>query len=135
MNVNNVNMRFIENLCPPALLYLLFVTIQIGLDMSFGFFTVAAVKFVAGMIFVYLLDALCGVSLGIVSWAIVATPFIITSLATAIALGGKISGGNFNPAVTIMMVMAKKQKMETLTYIVAQIAGGIAAFELYRRLK
>jgi hypothetical protein len=87
MNVNNVNMRFIENLCPPALLYLLFVTIQIGLDMSFGFFTVAAVKFVFGMIVVYLLDALCGVSLGIVSWAIVATPFIITSLATAIALG------------------------------------------------
>jgi hypothetical protein len=47
----------------------------------------AAVKSVFGVAAVMLLDALCGVDLGIVSWAIVATPFIITSIATAIALG------------------------------------------------
>jgi aquaporin Z len=57
------------------------------------------------------------------------------ALAVAIYLGGKISGGNFNPAVTIMMVVAKKQKMETLVpYIIAQIAGGIAALELSKRI-
>jgi aquaporin Z len=57
------------------------------------------------------------------------------ALALAIYLGGKISGGNFNPAVTIMMVVAKKQKMETLVpYIIAQIAGGIAALELSKRI-
>jgi hypothetical protein len=87
MNVNTVKMRFIDTLCPPALLYLLFVTIQIALDLSMGMFLTAGVKTAMGLVAVFILDALCGVDLGIVSWAIVATPFIITSLATAVALG------------------------------------------------
>ena len=36
------------------------------------------------------------------------------ALAIAILIGGKISGGNFNPAVTIMMVAAGKQPMSDL---------------------
>lgn len=80
-------MRFIDTLCPPALLYLLFVTIQVALDVSMGMLLTAGVKVAMGLVGVLLLDALCGVDLGIVSWAIVATPFIITSLATAVALG------------------------------------------------
>jgi aquaporin Z len=57
------------------------------------------------------------------------------ALAVAVYLGGKISGANFNPAVTVMMVVAKKQRMETLVpYIIAQILGGIAALELYKRI-
>lgn len=57
------------------------------------------------------------------------------ALAVAIYLGGKISGGNFNPAVTVMMVVAKKQKTDTLLpYIAAQIAGGLVAFQLYKRM-
>ena len=87
MNVNTVKMRFIDTLCPPALLYLLFVTIQIALDVSMGMFITAGIKTAMGVVGVFMLDALCGVDLGIVSWAIVATPFIVTSLATAIALG------------------------------------------------
>ena len=80
-------MRFIDTLCPPALLYLLFVTIQIALDLSMGHMLTAGVKTLFGIASVVILDALCGVDLGIVSWAIVATPFIVTSIATAIALG------------------------------------------------
>ena len=80
-------MRFIDALCPPALLYLLFVTIQIALDLSMGMVLTAGVKTVFGAATVFVLDALCGLDLGIVSWAIVATPFIVTSLATAVALG------------------------------------------------
>ncbi len=58
------------------------------------------------------------------------------ALALVIYLGGPISGGNFNPAVTVMMVAAKKQKMDTLLpYIVAQIAGGLLALQLFRLLK
>ena len=57
------------------------------------------------------------------------------ALALAIYLGGSISGGNFNPAVTIMLIAAKKQKMDTaLPYIVAQVAGGLAALALYQRI-
>ena len=50
-------------------------------------------------------------------------------------VGGSISGGNFNPAVTIMMIAAKKQRLETaLPYIVAQVAGGLAALALYKTI-
>ena len=80
-------MRFIDALCPPALLYLLFVTIQIALDLSLGLLTTAALKTLLGLAGVVILDSLCGVDLGVVSWFIVATPFIVTALATSISLG------------------------------------------------
>jgi aquaporin Z len=51
-------------------------------------------------------------------------------------VGGAISGGNYNPAVTIMMAFAKKMPMsEVAPYIIAQVAGGITAFELWKRIK
>jgi glycerol uptake facilitator-like aquaporin len=58
------------------------------------------------------------------------------TLALMIYLGGPISGGNFNPAVTIMLVIAKKQKMDTLLpYVIAQVAGGIVALQLFNVMK
>jgi aquaporin Z len=58
------------------------------------------------------------------------------ALALAIYLGGKISGGNFNPAVSVMMVVAGKlSKQDLIGYILAQVLGGLAAFELYKRFK
>jgi hypothetical protein len=86
-NVNTVKMRFIDFLCPPAMLYLIFVTIQVALDVSLGHLMTAGVKTVGGLVGVVVLDALCGIDLGIVSWFLVAIPFVVTSLATAIALG------------------------------------------------
>ena len=80
-------MRFIDALCPPALLYLLYVTIQVGLDLSLRLWVTAAVKVVMGLAGTVILDALCGVDLGIVSWAIVATPFVMVALASSISLG------------------------------------------------
>ena len=59
-----------------------------------------------------------------------------TALAIAVMIGGPISGGHFNPAVTLMMASAGKQPTnEVLPYILAQIAGGLAAFELSKRIK
>lgn len=80
-------MRFIDSLCPPALLYALYTTIHVGLDLSLGLFATALIKVVMGVAGVVILDALCGVDLGIVSWAIVATPFIMVALASSISLG------------------------------------------------
>jgi len=80
-------MRFIDALCPPAMLYLLYVVIHTGLDLALGRFATAAIKAVMGVSGVVILDALCGVDLGIVSWAIVATPFIMVALASSISLG------------------------------------------------
>jgi hypothetical protein len=80
-------MRFIDALCPPALLYLLYVVIHTGLDLSLGRFGTAAIKTVMGVAGVVILDSLCSVDLGIVSWVIVATPFIMVALASSISLG------------------------------------------------
>ena len=58
------------------------------------------------------------------------------ALAIAIMVLGKFSGGNFNPAVSVMMVAAGKLPSEDLLpYIIAQVAGGLAALELYKRVK
>lgn len=58
------------------------------------------------------------------------------ALAIAILVGGKISGGHFNPAVSVMMCMADKlPKHDLFAYVIAQISGGIAAYETYKHLK
>jgi hypothetical protein len=80
-------MRFIEDLCPPALLYAIFLAIQLGLDASLGMWATFTVKLILGLTAVVVLDLFCGIGLSGVSWFIVAAPFIITSLATAIAMG------------------------------------------------
>jgi aquaporin Z len=52
---------------------------------------------------------------------------IVASLAIAIALGGKISGGHFNPAVTAWALLSGKiGKSKALSYMIAQLAA--AAF-------
>jgi aquaporin Z len=54
----------------------------------------------------------------------------------SIMIFGPFSGGNFNPAVTVMMVAKGAQPAsDLLPYIVAQVAGGLAALELYKRVK
>lgn len=83
-------MRVIEDLCPPALLYLIFLAIQLGLDASLGMWVTLIVKAVLGVATVVVLDTFCGVGLGVVSWFLVAAPFIITSLATAISMSYNI---------------------------------------------
>lgn len=80
-------MRFIESLCPPALLYLLYIVVQIGLDLSLGLYVTAVAKVIGGLAGTVILNAFCGVDLGVVSWAIIATPFLITAAATSISLG------------------------------------------------
>ena len=72
--------------------------------------------------------------------------YVILATGDAVAIGlalmvvifilGKVSGGNFNPAVSVMLAMAGKLSMKDLApYVVAQILGGLAALELYKRVK
>jgi aquaporin Z len=52
---------------------------------------------------------------------------IVAALAVAIGLGGKISGGHFNPAVTAWALLSGKiGKSKALSYMIAQLAA--AAF-------
>lgn len=82
-----MKIQFLEFLCPPALLYVLYTTIHVGLDISLGMYTTALIKAGMGVAGAVILDALCSVDLGIVSWAIVAMPFIMVALASSISLG------------------------------------------------
>ena len=55
------------------------------------------------------------------------------ALILAIMLGGKISGGHFNPAVSVMMFLNKKiQAQDLLFYVLAQVLGGAVALQLYK---
>lgn len=83
-------MRFIERLCSPALLYLVFVAASVGLDVSFGYIGMAAVKALVGLGLVAVLNTFCSVNLGIVSWFIVSAPFVVLVLSTAISIGHKM---------------------------------------------
>ncbi len=80
-------MRILEDLCPPALLYAIFLVIQLGLDASLGMWVTFVIKLLVGVASVFVLDVFCGVGLTPVSWFLVATPFIITALGTAISMG------------------------------------------------
>ena len=91
-------MRFIEDLCPPALLYLIFLVVQLGLDASLGMWVTLVVKAFLGFATVALLDVFCDIELGVVSWFLVAAPFIITALGTAIAMGTR-----FDEVVLVQM--------------------------------
>lgn len=58
------------------------------------------------------------------------------ALAIAIFLAAGVSGGHLNPAVSV--VMAAKGSISTkdlIPYIVAQIAGGLVALEIYQKWK
>ena len=55
------------------------------------------------------------------------------ALAIGVLLGGSISGGAFNPAVAIALLYAGKMPQNDLIpYIVAEIAGSLAGFQLVK---
>jgi aquaporin Z len=51
------------------------------------------------------------------------------ALASVIYFGGKVSGGNFNPAVSFMMLLSKKMDIiKFIAFVIAQLLGASAAF-------
>ena len=55
------------------------------------------------------------------------------ALALMIYIAGPVTGGHFNPAVSIMMYAKRKLSMkDALFYILAQVAGGLIALSVYR---
>ena len=52
--------------------------------------------------------------------------FVVAALAIAIGLGGKISGGHFNPAITAWaLASGKLSKAKALSYVVAQVGAAL----------
>ena len=75
-----------QNLCPPALIYLLFSVTQVVIDTVKGLYNTALIKVWVALIFTILLNYLCQSGLGIISWFIVFIPFILMTLVVAILL-------------------------------------------------
>jgi aquaporin Z len=60
---------------------------------------------------------------------------IASALYISIMIGGNISGGHFNPAVSVMMTFAGKlAKKDLPLYLLAQILGGLTAWCLLSML-
>ena len=74
----------LENICPPALLYLAFSVIQIIIDMYRGDTIQAFFKFIVMIIFTIVLNAICNSGMTIISWFIVFIPFILMTYVTTI---------------------------------------------------
>ena len=69
-----------EGLCVPALIYLIFGTYK-------GLYNMAFMQIFITILFTYLLNVLCRGGLGIISWLIVAIPFLLMSVIAVILLG------------------------------------------------
>lgn len=58
------------------------------------------------------------------------------TLAIIVLFGGPVSGGAFNPAVAIALFYAKKLQVNDLVpYIIAEIAGGVAGYEVFKLVR
>ena len=75
-----------SRLCPPALIYLIFCIIQIGIDVMKGYNNTALIKVWVTFVFTILLNYLCQSGLGIISWIIVFVPFILMTVIVAMLL-------------------------------------------------
>ena len=76
----------IDNLCPPALLYLGFSLTQIVIDTFKEDYTTAFFKIIVMIVFTLLLNILCLRGLGVVSWIIIFIPFILMSYITFVLM-------------------------------------------------
>jgi aquaporin Z len=61
---------------------------------------------------------------------------IAAAVGMAIYLGGPISGGHFNPVMTLVSVLTgKKSVTEIAPYIIAQLLAAITVFYIYKRVQ
>jgi len=68
------------SLCSPSLIYLIFSTTQIIIDITKGFYNNAFIKLIVTIMITLLLNALCQNGLELISWLIVFIPFITMSI-------------------------------------------------------
>jgi ABC-type polysaccharide transport system permease subunit len=74
------------NLCPPAIIYLIFSITQIIIDTIKGLYNTAFIKIIVTIMVTLLLNILCENGLGVVSWIIVFIPFILMTVIVSLIL-------------------------------------------------
>ena len=76
----------LNEICPPALIYLIFSITQISIDSFKGQYNTAFAKIWVALVFTIVLNYLCSRGLGIISWFIVFIPFVLMTLIISILL-------------------------------------------------
>ena len=76
----------IEKLCPPAIIFILYVFVQIVLDTLKGYYNTALLKFITGSVFTFILQYLCNIGLTFVSWIFIFIPFFLMSIIIGILI-------------------------------------------------
>ena len=87
------------NLCPPAIIYLIFSITQIIIDAFKGLYNTAFIKVIVTSMVTFLLHILCERGLSAVSWIIVFVPFILMTVIVSMLLyifGLDAATGNLN---------------------------------------
>lgn len=74
------------NLCPPAIIYLIFSITQIIIDIFKGLYNTAFIKVIVTIMVTFLLNILCEKGLSFVSWVIVFIPFILMTVIVSMLL-------------------------------------------------
>jgi hypothetical protein len=90
-------------LCPPALIYLIFSLTQIIIDLFKGLYNTAFFKFIVMIMITLLLNMLCQGGLSIIAWFIVFIPFILMTVIVTMLLyvfGLDIATGKINTQPT-----------------------------------
>jgi hypothetical protein len=111
-----------------------YIVIQVGLDLSLGLYMTAAMKVLAGVSGTVILDSFCGVELGVVSWAIIATPFIMVALASSISLGlgmDRMAAKYIKESFTPLTADNSKNRDKYVTQLKNQDALPLSSTSLY----
>ena len=89
------------DLCPPAIIYLIFSITQILIDLYNGLYNTVAMKIIVTVMVTILLNILCQRGLNVISWIIVFIPFILMTVIVTLLLyifGLNSSTGSLNYA-------------------------------------
>jgi len=76
----------LRQICPPALIYLIFSLTQVSIDTVQGAYNTALVKIWVAFVFTVLLNYLCLTGLNVISWLIVFIPFILMTVIVSMLL-------------------------------------------------
>jgi predicted membrane protein len=75
-----------EQLCAPAIIYLIFSIVQILIDTFKGLYNTALMKVIVMIMVTFLLQILCKRGLNVISWIIVFIPFILMTVIVSLLL-------------------------------------------------
>lgn len=79
-------MNHIAGLCPPAFLFVVYMTIQIVIDALQGFYNTSFTKIIILFFFGTILNLLCENDMTFIAWILIFVPFVLLSLMVAILL-------------------------------------------------